>query len=814
MRFKKFFLQHWPVFAIFLLVFIFFWKFFLKGLIPIPADIIVGMYYPWLDYKWGYSVGVPVKNSILSDAVSQFWVWRNLAIDLFRSGQNPFWNPYSLAGSPLVPVFHSSFFSPFNMFFLFNKTLAMGLIVLTQPLLAMILMYWLLKNWKLSPISSLFGSLIFGFSGFMLNWLEWGNVGHTFLWLPALILFTDKFSLTRAKKYLLLLLLFLGFSLSGGHPQSFFYCFVLWMVYFIWSLKKDGLLKAFGLTIVVLLFFISIFSFQIFPAAESFLFSIRATENYIADNNFGFFPLFHLITFIAPDFFGNPATGNWWGDSFNYQELMFYFGLIPLVFVLIALTLKEKKFIFWKFTFLLSAILAFKYPLGWLIYYFKLPLLSTASASRIFMITSFAGAILAAVGLEAIFEDRVKHLLRFFYPFWILILGYGIPSFLIWFFTKKIINEIEFHGEGLKIISNFLLHMRVGIRNLFLPLMFLISCQLTILLVVKVKKNIYLKKTALLLIVILTAGELFRFGWKYNTFVNPQFYFPSTEATEKLIDFAGNFRIEREKGEVLPPNMWIPYKLYSASGYDPVYPLNYSKYLAVLSGGDTIVGRYGEIDNYKSPLFDLLGIKYLIGVKRDDRSVVDSQGKVSYLFDLEKIKQVSSVGSLTIMENIQSYPRAFFVNKVLSEKNEKDIAVKIKENDYNLRETAFVLSFNENLPETNLSENKVEIVDYQSGKVELKTSAIQRGFLVLTDTYYPGWKAFVDEKQVKVYETDLAFRGIVVPEGEHLVKFTYDPISIKLGLIISEVGLSGLLLFLLKDKFLSKNNLKKLLFAK
>ena len=143
-----------------------------------------------------------------------------------------------------------------------------------------------------------------------------------------------------------------------------------------------------------------------------------------------------------------------------------------------------------------------------------------------------------------------------------------------------------------------------------------------------------------------------------------------------------------------------------------------------------------------------------------------------------------------------------------------DIAVKIKENDYNLRETAFVLSFNENLPETNLSENKVEIVDYQSGKVELKTSAIQKSFLVLTDTYYPGWKAFVDEKQVKVYETDLAFRGIVVPEGEHLVKFIYDPISIKLGLIISEVGLSGLLLFLLKDKFLSKNDLKKLLFAK
>lgn len=139
MRLKSWFFRFWPIIVIFFLVFVFFWKFFLKGLVPIPSDIIVGMFFPWLDYKWGFAVGVPVKSPLLSDVVSQLWILRNLAIDLFKSGQNPFWNPYSLAGSPLVPIFLSSFFSPFNiLFFIFDNVKAMALIIIFQPLLAMI----------------------------------------------------------------------------------------------------------------------------------------------------------------------------------------------------------------------------------------------------------------------------------------------------------------------------------------------------------------------------------------------------------------------------------------------------------------------------------------------------------------------------------------------------------------------------------------------------------------------------------------------------------------------------------------------------
>ena len=65
-----------------IIVFIgFFYKFFFKGLIPIPSDITVGMYYPWINNSYGYPVRVPFKNATLTDTVSQFWIWRNWAIE-------------------------------------------------------------------------------------------------------------------------------------------------------------------------------------------------------------------------------------------------------------------------------------------------------------------------------------------------------------------------------------------------------------------------------------------------------------------------------------------------------------------------------------------------------------------------------------------------------------------------------------------------------------------------------------------------------------------------------------------------------------
>jgi uncharacterized membrane protein YfhO len=61
--------------------------------------------------------------------------------------------------------------------------------------------------------------------------------------------------------------------------------------------------------------------------------------------------------------------------------------------------------------------------------------------------------------------------------------------------------------------------------------------------------------------------------------------------------------------------------------------------------------------------------------------------------------------------------------------------------------------------------------------------------LILTDSIYPGWRATIDGADVEIYQTDVNFRGVMVPEGEHIVNFSYEPRSQKLGIIFSIFGL-------------------------
>ncbi len=66
------------------------------------------------------------------------------------------------------------------------------------------------------------------------------------------------------------------------------------------------------------------------------------------------------------------------------------------------------------------------------------------------------------------------------------------------------------------------------------------------------------------------------------------------------------------------------------------------------------------------------------------------------------------------------------------------------------------------------------------------------GLLVLGDTYYPGWKAYVDGKKTPIYPTDVALRSVYLEPGEHEVKFVYSPGSFKVGVLVSVLSLLAL----------------------
>jgi uncharacterized membrane protein YfhO len=57
----------------------------------------------------------------------------------------------------------------------------------------------------------------------------------------------------------------------------------------------------------------------------------------------------------------------------------------------------------------------------------------------------------------------------------------------------------------------------------------------------------------------------------------------------------------------------------------------------------------------------------------------------------------------------------------------------------------------------------------------LDVVAARDGYLVVSDTFYPGWKAFVDGKRVPIFPADVALRGLYITPGHHVVDFRYRP---------------------------------------
>lgn len=86
-------------------------------------------------------------------------------------------------------------------------------------------------------------------------------------------------------------------------------------------------------------------------------------------------------------------------------------------------------------------------------------------------------------------------------------------------------------------------------------------------------------------------------------------------------------------------------------------------------------------------------------------------------------------------------------------------------------------------------EADVVMTSYAPERVEMRLDAAAPALLILTDSYYPGWQATLDGEAVTIYEADLLFRGVFVPEGEHQLVLRYEPVSWARGRVVSLITL-------------------------
>ncbi len=211
--------------------------------------------------------------------------------------------------------------------------------------------------------------------------------------------------------------------------------------------------------------------------------------------------------------------------------------------------------------------------------------------------------------------------------------------------------------------------------------------------------------------------------------------------------------------------------------------------------------QYPQVNNDKFAVVhtiakDQIGFDYveneLQGTFYENNIPIDTKQMVfSILSDSDEHNIVYQFEDIYIHENYDVYPRAFLVNNFKTV--EKDTAQEylLKNPDFNLRQNVILeekLS-NESINKLKLSNdneiNNANIISYETNNVLIETSNFDASILILTDVYYPGWKAFIDGTETKIYRADGLVKAIFVPEGEHTIEFVYLPESYNTGITIS-----------------------------
>lgn len=778
-----------------------FWKTLFKGLLPFPGDLLVSFFFPWYSGGWeGYNSWTTSKEFIASDAIRQHIPWRHLAIEQLKLGQWPLWNPYNFAGTPLLANLQTAAFYPLNIFFfILPFTYAWTGYIILQPLLISVFTYLLAREYKLSPLASILPAIAFSSSSFMLMWLEIGVVGHTILWLPLIFYLIEKIHQKLQLRHLLLLLLSSVSVILAGHIQSavniFLVASIYWVVLSRNNQNKINLAKPIiGLFIWGSTTFL-LTAFQLLPTLELRKLS-PLTENFA----FEIFkklqtPWQNLITLLAPDFFGHPASYNFWSEI--YGDGTPFFTIAGLAFSVFAVfKLKHWRVRFFAITALLYATYVFPGPIYQLVKVLQIDLFSKTLASRSMFIVIFCLSMLSGFGLDHLLINFHKKNTRS--AFLRVLVTIGSFYALILFFVFVGPRIIDFSPE---LDSD----LNVSFRNLFLPSLVFASLVGSFLFATIKPKLKYL-----FVITLFTSTIAFTFYRTNKTlpFSPPEFFFPDHPIIEQLASDAGINRFTGFNTAKFQKNFATYYSTYQAEGYDSLRVKRFAELMASQETGN-IPSIYSKSDSdfiegdnqNQRNLLNLLGVKYLLDKK--DNETLDWNPEPER-FPGERVTLAWQGDKFKVYSRDNVLDRIFLVGDYQVVSEPKKIISKIHSPETNLSKTVIIENqLIENLSISPPTSQDTQILDYSPNKITLLTKSDQDSLLFLSDSYYPGWQAFIDNSQVPIHRANYAFRSIALPKGNHQVTFSYHPISFFLGLKISVLSLVALTLlsaYLLKTK--------------
>ena len=755
---KLFSLNLFPLIVAPFIVFLFFLPNLVKGKLPIPADALLGLYHPWRDVSYGgFNAGkFPVKNPLITDPVLQTYSWRKIAIENLKEGELPLWNPYSFSGQPLFANLQSSPFQLFNVFFLiFPFKIAWGLQIILPFAFGAFFMSLFMKSLNLSDEAVIFGSIILPFSGFFVVWGEWGTVVASAIWLPLILYAVVHLFKNLNPFYFLLLVLAVSQSIFAGHIQTSIYVVLASILFiFLIFLKSKKIAPivtcSFGVALGI-----AISAIQIMPTLEFVKLSARSLDqSYFQGRQDWFLPFKNLIQLFAPDFFGNPATYNYWG-IWNYGEFVSFVGVVALIFAILGVFKQRNKITFFILLLILSLFLALENPLSKLPYTLNIPFISSMQPSRIIFLVIFSLSVISAFGFEAFLKSKEKNKFILM-PAIIMALIFILA--ILQFFSVNIFGLIT--DESAK---------KIALRNLIIPA--LVTLILLITFSLKILK--FPKIIIILAIFTVTIFELFRFTNKFLPFAKIELIFPETRTTTFLANQQRPFRVLATDRRIFGGNSLSAYGVETVQGYDPLFLKDYSRLVSSWNENKKVdAGNFNRIitpQNYQSPISNLLNVKYVASF--DD---ISEKG----------FKKIYQEGETKIFVNENAFNRVFFVDEIIKVTDKDEELEKMFEESTNLENVAFSSEINFPKKESK-NDGTFRFESYSDQELALKVNVLEEAPLVISNVYYPGWKAYISGIEVPIYRVDYLLQAIIVPKGESLIKFKFSPQSFYNGLYIS-----------------------------
>lgn len=737
-------------FLIILIISAFYFQFLFFGKLPIPADTIVGMYHPFRDKVWdNYVSGVPFKNPLITDPVRQQYVWRDLAVSQLKNGHLPVWNPYSFSGTPLLANFQTAAFYPLNLIYLiFPSDIAWTFQIIISHLLTGLLLYKFLKNLKLSSPSAFLGSIAFSFSGFSVSWLTWNTILHVAAWTILTLLSVDKIiqkSLGSARTpfiWYFIFIISLVLSFLAGHLQIFFYSQLLIVSYFLFriaSIRKNRMkVIIFIVTSYVLFFIFS--SPQSIPAFQFINDSSRSIDQQEWNKPGWFIPWENLIQFIAPDYYGNPSTGNYFG-VWNYGEFVGFIGVLPLILALYAVVfLRTSTINFFVAVFLISLLFALPTALSKLPFIYGLPLISTAQPTRLIYLISFSLSVLSAFGLDYFLKSKNRPVLAGRKQMLSIITFIFLLLLFLWFTAANPVSR----------------------RNLILPAVMFFATS-GILIMPSNRKLIpgrFFTVTLITgIVMIISIADLLRFAWKFTPFTKKTYLFPETEITRILSSDKSLWRLMALDRRIMPPNFSVFYRFQDVAGYDPLFLKNYNIFISSWNANapQSVPGSFNRIvtpENENSFITDLLNVKYILSFSQ---------------LDPDRFKLIVREGQTSLYINNNYFPRAWLADNIIKVPEGEELT-KIFDLKSGLISDV-VTSQNLNIKAgPGVEADQLEIRSWSENRIVIKTKTESSKVLVLSEIYHPSWKVIVDGKIKTIYKVNYLLRGIPLTPGGHIIE--------------------------------------------